>query len=504
MRLGELLREVPRAELGIREAIADPNEIVVGLPVPDGWEEWLEAMYPRHISAGFAPHHAELYRHLWDLELEDEPEPFVAIWARGGAKSSTAELLTAGLGLRGRRRYAWYVRETQDRADDSIRNIAALLEASSVELHYPAHAERMLSKYGHSRGWTAQRLRTRGGFTIDAIGLDTAARGLKVEDQRPDLIILDDLDAKHDTPLKTTKKLTTLLNSVIPAGTSRTAIVGVQNLIIPDGIFSRLVTGKADYLATAKVSGPIPALEGMRTEIEELEDGRRKAVIVEGVPTWAGQSIEACQKLMDRIGLRAFKQESQHEVFEREGALWKLEDIRYNTSPPDFTRVVVGVDPSGGGDAIGIIVAALGTDGRGYVLTDSSRPGSVGPLKWGRAVVDVYDLLGGDRIVAEKNYGGDMVASTIQVAAGDRRLPVRMVSASRGKAIRAEPVAALYQAGLVDHVGPMPELEGELVTWAPGDPESPNRLDALVWALSELFLKKKRRVEGFIPGASSA
>lgn len=468
---------------------------------PHDWEGWVRALFPRHVGA-FAERHREAWEWAWGIAGPGSiVDPFVGIWPRGGGKSTTAELITAGLGVRGRRRYAWYVRETQDRANDSLKNIAALLESDAVEEYYPEHAKRRLSKYGHSRGWKAERLSTAGGLTVDAIGLDTAARGLKVEEQRPDLIILDDLDGKHDTPKATEKKIETLTHSILPAGTAKTAVLAIQNLIIPHGIFSKLSDGRADYLAKRTLSGPYPSLVGLQTEVrEDPETGRRTAVIVGGEPTWAGQGLVECQALMDLIGLRAFLQECQHEVHEREGALWKRRDIDHVDVAPELRRVVVGVDPSGGGDEIGIVVAGQGHDGRYYVLHDRTQRGGLGALNWGRAAVTAYDDAEGDRIVAEKNFGGDMVESNIRVAAGERRVPVEMVQASRGKAVRAEPVASLYEDGLVSHVGVLVELEQEMTTWVPGDKWSPNRLDALVWAITELGLKPRRKVGVYYPG----
>jgi hypothetical protein len=473
-----------------------------GEPIAEDYQTWLEAMYPEHVSAPMGDHHREVWEWADAIESDSEPDPIVAPFARGGGKSSTAELLAAKLGLTGKRSYIWYVRDTQDRADDSVGNIAALLEAKTVEKHYPKHAQRELSKYGHSKGWNSTRLRTRGKLVVDAIGLDTARRGLKIEEKRPDLIILDDLDGLHDTGDATKKKISTLTKSILPAGTARTAVVGIQNLIIPNGIFTQIVDGRADYLMTARVIGPVPAIEGMVTEVRE-SNGRKRAVIVGGEPTWEGQGISECQRLMDRIGLRAFEQECQHNVHERIGALWKLDEIMRRSALPEgvtLVRVVVGVDPSGGGDAIGILVVGLGSDGRGYVLADYTVPGSAGPLAWGTKAVAAYDDFNAGRIVAESNFGGNLVESNILASAGKRRLPVTLVHASRGKAIRAEPVAALYEKGLVDHVGPLSELESEMVQWVPGDKTSPNRLDALVWGLTFLMLGDRPDVQAWYPG----
>lgn len=162
---------------------------------------------------------------------------------------------------------------------------------------------------------------------------------------------------------------------------------------------------------------------------------------------------------------------------------------------PALKRVVIGVDPSGsdgtGGDCQGIVVVGLGNDGQGYVLADRSC--RLSPDGWARVVARAADEFGADRVVAEKNYGGAMVEAVLRSAA--RNLPVKMVTASRGKVIRAEPVAALYEQGKVHHVGTFPEMEEQMtMTTTTGyrGSGSPDRLDALVWALSDLMLNAQR------------
>lgn len=155
----------------------------------------------------------------------------------------------------------------------------------------------------------------------------------------------------------------------------------------------------------------------------------------------------------------------------------------------DLTRIVIGVDPTGStSNECGIVVAGLGTNGDGYVLDDKSLTGS--PNEWANAIVDAYIQWGVDRVVAERNYGGDMVESVIMQAALERKvnLSFKFVVATRGKAIRAEPVAALYERLRVHHVGTFPALENEYCNWTPDSGYSPNRLDAAVWALTELML----------------
>src|SRR3990167_6751153 len=152
---------------------------------PDDWQPWLAAIFPSYVTASFADRHRQLWEWGWAIEQEVRPAPFVAVWPRGGAKSTSAELLTVGIGARQRRRYAWYICETQDQADKHIDTIAGMLESKQVAGYYSEMATRKVGKYGNSRGWRRNRLRTEH-FTIDGMGLDSASRGAKVEEDRPD------------------------------------------------------------------------------------------------------------------------------------------------------------------------------------------------------------------------------------------------------------------------------------------------------------------------------
>jgi phage terminase large subunit-like protein len=193
-------------------------------------------------------------------------------------------------------------------------------------------------------------------------------------------------------------------------------------------------------------------------------------------------------------GTHLGRQELGGELIEDvDGAMWSrslIEALRVDTHP-DLVRVVVGVDPSGSttGDEQGIIVAGKGVDGHAYVLADASC--SLSPEGWGRRAVNAYERHQADRIVAEKNFGGDMVASTIRTV--DPKAAVKLVTASRGKAVRAEPIAALYEQERVHHVGLFAGLEDQMATWNPSDYDgSPDRVDALVWCLTDLMLGNDR------------
>ncbi len=204
-------------------------------------------------------------------------------------------------------------------------------------------------------------------------------------------------------------------------------------------------------------------------------------------------------------GTRLGRQELDAELIEeRTDALWHRDAIEACriAAAPDLKRIVVGVDPpassGAGSDACGIVAAGLGSEGICYVLVDATAE-RLTPARWAKRAVDLFHRLEADRIVAEVNQGGEMVEAVIRQA--DESVPVQTVRASRGKYLRAEPVAALYERAKVRHVGAFPALEDEMCDFALGglsSGRSPDRLDALVWALSALMLIRegKPRVRG--------
>ena len=200
-------------------------------------------------------------------------------------------------------------------------------------------------------------------------------------------------------------------------------------------------------------------------------------------------------RLQRRFLLGEFADATPNQLFSDEWFdKWRVLDGQL----PDMVRIVIGVDPSGSGDidnadndAIGIVVGGLGTDGNAYLLEDCTV--KAGPATWGKVSVTAYDRHEADCIVGEVNYGGAMVESTIQTARreqGQRKVPYKAVTATRGKAVRAEPISSLYEQGKVRHVGYFNELEDEMAQFSTvgylGD-RSPNRADAAIWVLTELF-----------------
>ena len=191
-------------------------------------------------------------------------------------------------------------------------------------------------------------------------------------------------------------------------------------------------------------------------------------------------------------GTRLGRQELNAEILDDvPGALWtraRLDDLRVRAAP-DLVRVVVGIDPavtSGeDSDETGIVVAGRGVDGHAYVLAD--RTCRMSPDGWARRALIAYDKHAANLVVAEVNNGGDLVTSVLQTAR--QSVPVKSVRASRGKYTRAEPVAALYEQGRVHHVGTFGALEDQQCAYTPDGYEgSPDRVDALVWALTDLMI----------------
>lgn len=211
------------------------------------------------------------------------------------------------------------------------------------------------------------------------------------------------------------------------------------------------------------------------------------------------------RQIEDRYGgTRLGRQELEGEVLEDvPGALWQrstIDETRRREAPEDLKRVIIAVDPAisseEGSDETGIVCVGLATDddgfNRGYVLADRSIRGA--PDQWAKAAVALYREFDADRIIAEKNQGGEMVEAVIRAV--DRNVPVRLVHASRGKLIRAEPISALYEQRRVHHVGRFDELEDQMCTFSADYDRangSPDRMDALVWGLTALFEKMTSR-----------
>jgi hypothetical protein len=387
---------------------------------PLDWQEWLTTIFPTYVTAPFAQRHTEFWQWVWSIRKGIRPAPLVAIWPRGGTKSTSAELAAIRLGAESHRLYGWYCCEVQDQADQHVGTIADILEGNEqLAAYYPEMAQREVGKYGQSKGWRRQRLRCANGFILDAIGLDTARRGAKAKENRPDFIILDDIDGKHDSPKTTQKKKDTLTTSLLPAGSDDAAILFIQNMIIPDGIAAQLAGVsdiEASFLADRRVSGPYKAIDDLA--YEATEGGGY--TIIAGTPTWDGQNIQVCQDAINTWGLSAFLKEAQHEVEQQDGGLFNHLEFRHCAfdDVPELTDGCVWCDPAvtstDQSDSMGINADGIGVDDviyRFWSWEQITTP--LDCLK--RAILKAVELRF-DRVGVETDQGGDLWADEFYLA----------------------------------------------------------------------------------------
>lgn len=470
------------------------------------WEDWNRIIAPAYFSGPYAAHHRAFWE--WVEQIGPErPDPHLNIWPRGHAKSTSVEMATVRLGALGIRRYCLYVSATQDQADDHVMNIGAILEGQAMEVHYPAMAAKRVGKHGNSRGWRRNRLWTASGFVVDALGLDTAARGAKLEAQRPDVLALDDIDETHATDRAVAKKLRTIAQDLMPAVTPNAVVMMAQNYVAPNAIAVKIGRRDTDILAGSIVSGPYPAVDGLELELVE---GRWR--IVAGRPTWDGMDLAKAEAQIQLMGLVAYTIECQQDVAERPGSLWGTTDGKAPINRidpadvPELERVVVAVDPNktGRSDDAGVVVVGLGwpyrdSDGHpvglpaAYVLADGS--GLARPSEWRDTAVRLaIDHHAGSFVVESAGLGeharltieGSPLYENLALA-----LPVYDADATLGKLDRARPVAQLYKDHRVFHVGSFPYMESQMTGWEPDHQSiSPGGVDAVVHAITHLMIER--------------
>lgn len=470
------------------------------------WRTWLLALFPTWTKHEFADFHAEFWAWVWAIKPGRTAPPFVAIWPRGWAKSTSAELACALIAATNRRSYGLVVSETQDQADKRVQNIAALLESPQFAAVYPRAASRKVGKYGASKGWRRDRLWTANGVTFDALGLDTAVRGVKVEDERPDFIVCDDLDGKLDTPATTEKKIAILTHSVIPAGSEDAAVLMIQNLVLPNGVFAQLADGRADFLSDRVVSGPHPAIRNLVTE--RTPDGKTR--IVSGEPSWPAMGLGACQEIVNKEGITAFLAERQHEVEAPPGGMFDqvvFRRCRWDEIP-DLVDIIVAIDPAVT-DTDQSDSHAIQADG---IAADGNRQGATiyrlysweqrtSPEDAMRRALRKAVELGASTVLVETNQGGDTWKSVYEqawqalvndpdvpeITAVTRRPAFEQVKApsTTTKVSRASQMLADYERGQMVHViGTHEVLEKGLRRFPKTKPL--DLVDAAGWARKKL------------------
>ena len=462
-----------------------------------GWEPWLKTLFPQYVTSPFAQRHIDLWSWIDSIEPQARPTPFIAIWPRGGAKSTTAELATVRLAYRKARRYCWYISGTQQKADLHVASIASMLESKSLGLHFPELSSRLFGKFGNIKGWRRNRLRTASGFTVDALGLDTGLRGGKIDELRPDLIILDDVDDLHDSLVLVAKKIETLTKTILPAGSTNCAILFVQNLIHQDSVANQLVTGRADFLTERILSGPHKAVEGL---VVDNQNGRYK--ILAGAATWEGQNLDICQAQIQNWGLSAFMGESQQDV-DKSGGIWESVIFQHiqRESIPALEDICVWIDPAvtstDRSDCQGL--CAAGRTYGGEVIFLDGWEGIMSPEEIMERAIILCFKLGASHLGVETDQGGDTWEIVFKAAlkkileSSPRYLwstPPTFTSDKAGaghgsKVARNALMLSDYERGNVYHVqGKHAALEAALYRF----PRAPLDLaDAMYWAWQDLY-----------------
>lgn len=369
--------------------------------VGDDWRSWLAAHFPAYTAAPMpeGERHANLWEWFSALTPDVKPPARIEIWSRGGAKSSTAELGTTYTGVRQTRRFALYVSGTQAQADKHLQSISALLEQLGID--------RAVNRYNNSKGWTQRILRAANGFNVVSLGLDAGVRGVKLDQYRPDLIILDDVDNRHDSLAVVAGKIETLTESILPTGAPDYAVLFIQNMVHKDSVAAQLVDGRASFLLNRTPVVIEPAIRGLAYEV--TDEGTYR--ITDGIPTWAGQDIGVCQGQINDWGLTAFLQEAQHEVDEPDGGMYShlvYRRCRWADIPP-LVRTCVWCDPAvtntDNSDCHGIQADGIAQDGTIYRLFSwEQRTSPQDVLR--RAILKAIEL-GAQIVGVETDQGGD-------------------------------------------------------------------------------------------------
>lgn len=302
------LLEAMNEELGVIIATGDYDSgKAVALPGSElNYEDWLRKAAPHATSSKMGDHHVRAWQWAESLEPGVAPPALIECWFRGGGKSTTMELISSRVAVKATRRFLLYVCATQDAANRHVGDIAGVMERCGIE--------RAVNQYGFSKGWNASKLRTANGFNVLAFGLDTGARGVKLDHLRPDMIILDDIDELDDSVNRVEKKIQTITQTILPAKSNDCAIVFVQNRIHSNSVMSRVLSGDIDMLQNRIQSPIVPAVDGLEYMPVEKEDGRTGWKIISGTATWAHKNIDVCQREIDDFGLIPFLRECQHDV----------------------------------------------------------------------------------------------------------------------------------------------------------------------------------------------
>jgi hypothetical protein len=285
-----------------------------------GWLAWYTQIFGEYFTSNLAPHHCEAIAWHWTAVMEKRAglkvskSVYPAIWSRGHRKSDIVRAIVAADACLLSPGYCLYVSCTKGKVRGHAISVESLITHPRLTEYYPQVGVVRRNPEGASKGWTAEFIYCDAGYIFHYIGLDQGVAGANVDNVRPTIIVLDDVDDREDSPLISENRLHTLTRAVLPTGVRNTLVFMAQNYISRHGAIYKIHSGKEILLTNRAITKPIPAVYNLKTEPRLLDDGLIHDVITEGTPSWSAFDIPRAQEEIDRIGLRSFIAECQHDV----------------------------------------------------------------------------------------------------------------------------------------------------------------------------------------------
>lgn len=303
----------------------------------NSWERWLPLVAPSTYSAGFEWFHTDLWEWYWPLlqlrraGLPVPPEmPLDCFlpWGRGLAKSSSMEGIALAEGAMLGEAFGVYISSTKDKAQEHLQAIRMLIESSEIARYYPKFANPRVGKFGNQRGWKADAIYTAGGFAVVSVSLEQGIRGLKDGHRRPTFILLDDIDERDDSLEVKREKFEAITQDALPMLAPYGITIKGQNLIYSGSIADDTLQGKADWFHHCHIVGVRDGVKWrpVNTYQDDLQIEKRngRPTIMAGTPNWSRLDTQASQRLLDKIGERAFWRECQNRIApDPEELVWK-------------------------------------------------------------------------------------------------------------------------------------------------------------------------------------
>ena len=368
-----------------RRALKLPKQIPSRPDIPH-WQNWLETFFPNMVN-GYGEHHINFWEYFETLKPKKRIDDRVIIWSRLLGKSSTVEMAVARAIAERRRMYIWYVCGVQAQAEKHVQTIADLLETKKIANYYP-QIIRLVGKYGQSKSYNKKLKRFANGVALEAVWIMGTNRGAKILNQRPDLIVIDDIEDRDDTPKTTLTKENRLTGDILSAGSSDSVVWLAQNQITEHSIASSFVRGDNTFLHSAIID-KVSALNNFKVHdttppqpYEVIEIGKAKKYIT-GDPTSPHLSLKDCADVISKVGLIMFRIEYQHETDILMGDMFdkaQFNIVKYLPYHSNISYVRYwdkGATKDGGSFTCGVLMAKFkygpGADQSQYYIVDLVR-----------------------------------------------------------------------------------------------------------------------------------